>query len=311
MRVTWRAISGHFRREEVLIKVKTSIFRFMSRKLPAWKSVDYLIAYFLFLYFHRRPPKKTRLFNDYIFFLKISRDNLALRSFVADKEFLKIFVRSEVGQKFNVPTLALIKKSSEILTAKFFKDCCIKPTHLSGPVLFRRNGSEVDRGIIESWMKQSHYQSSREPAYQSLEPKIIVEPLIFNSTDNIDYKIFCFSGKAKLIQIDLGRWDNHVRLYYSRDWKLQPFSILKPQAKKQIQRPVNLNEMLWLAEELAKHFNFIRIDLYTDENQIFVGELTSYHGSGLEPFMPLESEKLASEIIFGSYEGDDKSYGDS
>ncbi|MFW2100937.1 ATP-grasp fold amidoligase family protein [Acinetobacter johnsonii] len=63
-------------------------------------------------------------------------------------------------------------------------------------------------------MQQSH-----------LVPKVIVEPLIFNSTDLIDYRFYCFNGKAKLICIDVGKFSGYKRVFYNKYWEKQDFSL--------------------------------------------------------------------------------------
>jgi hypothetical protein len=38
----------------------------------------------------------------------------------------------------------------------------IKPTHLSGTVILRRDGEALDFDEIESWFDKNYYRSSRE-----------------------------------------------------------------------------------------------------------------------------------------------------
>jgi hypothetical protein len=56
--------------------------------------------------------------------------------------------------------------------------------------------------------------------------------------------------------------------------------------------------MIQVAERLAKYFQFIRIDLYSDGNQCLVGEITNCHGNANRVFYPAEGEIVASKLIF-------------
>ena len=73
--------------------------------------------------------------------------------------------------------------------------------------------------------------------------------------------------------------------------------VYKLPARK-IQRPKNLNEMIVVAEKLCQEFEFIRVDLYSDDQQIFVGELTNWPESSLGKFGTYNEELVASKMIF-------------
>ena len=54
--------------------------------------------------------------------------------------------------------------------------------------------------------------------------------------------------------------------------------------------------MIFVAEQLSKNFDFIRIDLYSNGHDIKVGEITNCHGNAHEKIIgsnkPYEYEKL-------------------
>ena len=56
-----------------------------------------------------------------------------------------------------------------------------------------------------------------------------------------------------------------------------------------------------IAEKLAKPFNFVRVDLYYDEDSeaYFCGEITHCHGSANERFDSLLSEQKVGNLLFG------------
>lgn len=62
--------------------------------------------------------------------------------------------------------------------------------------------------------------------------------------------------------------------------------ICPPDLDAKVEIPVNINEMMKLAEGLSKGFKLLRVDLYSTGGKILFGELTLYPASGLEKFVP-------------------------
>ena len=277
-----------------------NIYRLSLLCIPKNRAGDHLIAFITFLRAHRRLPTHKLVFNDVLYRLKTSDEIIdPLRVFVSDKEFVKLYVKAVVGERFNVPTIKVIHTIEEATDFQYPPDCCIKPTHLSGRVILRKNNSSIDYKEINRWLKSSFYQVNREANYKTLKPKVIVEPLIFDSINLSDYKIFCYMGKPRLIQVDVGRYVEHTRKYFDVDWNEMPFSLLYPRFSGQIERPKNLDIMLEVASSLSQHFNFVRIDLYSNGEHCLVGEITNCHGNAWENFIPKSGEIMASKMIFG------------
>ncbi len=279
----------------------TEFFRSLKVLITRNKIGDRLSWLIRFIQVHKRLPSNKLLFNDVLYKIKTTNEILdPLRVFVSDKEFLKIFVRGTLGEQYNVPTLAVLKNSFEIDQYNFPNDCCIKPTHTSGHIILRTKGEPINKEIIKNWLSLNFYESSRERSYKTLKPKIIVEPLIFDQTEVNDYKFFCNNGRANLIQVDINRFTDHRRAIFDKNWNIQDFTICypKPEQHTVIEKPKNLEKMIQVAESLSSKFGFIRVDLYSNGEKCLVGEITHCHGNGLEKFIPIESEALASKIIF-------------
>jgi hypothetical protein len=280
------------------------ILRALSRTikalLPRTKWGDNCFGILDFIAFHKRLPRfKSGGFNDAMFYIKTSQEvRDPLRVFVSDKELAKYYVAAKVGNEFNVPTLAVFNSLSQALAATYPPDCVIKPTHMSGQVIFRRGGSSVDESKLTFWFKSNYYSSWREENYRTLRPKVIVEPFIFDNETCDDYKIFCVNGNPKLIQVDTDRFSEHKRDYYLTDWEKLPFSITYPIGIG-VPRPANLEKMLNVASKLSANFNIIRVDLYTNGKSILVGELTNCHDAGRSNFLPPEADFSAAKILFG------------
>lgn len=82
----------------------------------------------------------------------------------------------------------------------------------------------------------------------------------------------------------------HHANYYSPEGELLPFGEkgLEPDPNHIEIMPVDLNEMISIAEQLSDGFKFLRVDLYNIKGKIYFGELTFYPAAGMGAFVPEE-----------------------
>ena len=273
---------------------------FLRSALPKDDHGDRLFHFMRFTRFHKRKPSNAMLFDDYLYRMMTSDEiKNPLRVFVADKQFVKHYVSSIVGNDYTVPTLGIIEDISSFDSYIFAENCCIKPTHLSGAVFLKQPNMKVDPALLKLWMKINYYENWRERQYKFLKPKIILEPLIFNRTNLVDYKFHCYRGNVNLIGVDIDRSENHTRKLFDKDWNEVKIEMNHPRYLKDVEQPNNFREMKFIASKLSKDFEYIRVDMYSDGKQCLVGELTNTPGSGCNRFSSFEDEKAVSEIIFG------------
>src|SRR5699024_10919419 len=172
----------------------------------------------------------------------------------------------------------------------------IKANNGSGTNIFvkdksKMNLSEVENNI-KSWEKVNTLSVGREWAYENIEQKIIIEELLkptdeFQRVNGLnDYKFMCFNGKAKVVWVDVSRDSNHSRNFYDLDWNILNVTSDIPQFKNSIDRPFGFEKMLKIANNIAKDFPFVRVDFYSVNNKLYIGELTFYPWSGTVQFNP-------------------------
>lgn len=302
--MSWTSTSqGRWResqQEPLYSRLRRDIYRSLLGSFPETRAGDRLHAWIQFLRFHRRLPSKAMRYNDVLHRIKTSGEVLdPLRIFVSDKEFMKLYVTAVVGERYAVPTLAVLGDAEAIDEYEFPAQCCIKATHTSGCVILREGGEPVDIERVKSWLGINYYRVGREANYKLLKPKVIVEPLVFGDSNVQDFKIFCVHGTPRLIQVDVDRYIGHKRKYFDPEWNAQDFSIKYPLAKRSIPRPENLAEMLAVAAELSKRFWFVRIDLYSNGTQLYVGEITHCADNAGGKFLPPTAEARVSAYLFG------------
>jgi hypothetical protein len=268
--------------------------------IPENRFGDRLFAFIDFAVRHRRLPTNSRTFNDVLYRIKTTDEILnPLRVFVSDKEFAKTYVKAVVGDEYVVPTIDVIRNAEAVENYDFPSDCCIKPTHASGMVVLRRNNAPIDRAEIQSWFNLNYYKCGREANYKTLQPKIMVEPLVFDNDNIEDYRFFCLDGNVKLIFMDIGKYTDYTRIVLDPDWNPKKFSIGYPRSKTVPARPGNLEEMLEVARRLSSGFGFVRVDMYSNGKTCYVCEITNCHARASQRFIPLAGEREASALIFG------------
>ncbi len=268
--------------------------------LPLSKWGDKAAHYHSFFAKHGRWPNGEMLFNDELFPI-ISGPEIVSpeRTFTSDKEFVKLYIAGSVGEKYNVPTFAVLRTNEDIDAYEFPTPCVIKPTHGCGNVTILHEGQEPDRSKLKEQIAESYYPVARERNYLDLKGKLIVEPLLFNGQQVHDYKVFCWRGKVKCILFVNGRNDGFYRHLFDTNWNLlpieiEPFDVEKPVPK----RPTALEEMLEVAEKLSNPFGFVRVDFYLEKERVLVGEITHCHQGANEKFKSLEDEVALSQVIW-------------
>lgn len=231
----------------------------------------------------------------------------------ADKLAVRDHVAKLIGPDHLIPLLATFERARDVTPAAIPSPSFIlKVNHGSGQNIVVRDAAATDfvsiRLQLSDWMHTSHYALSCEQPYRGIPPRILAEPLLLAPDGSLplDYKFHCFAGRPEFIQVDIDRETNHRRNFYTPDWRPLPFLWCEwengtprwPHAPDVPPPPPPLlQEMLTLAETLSRPFPYVRVDLYLHQNKIYFGELTFYHGSGLERFSPPETDLALGQKI--------------
>lgn len=233
-------------------------------------------------------------FNEKLQWLKLNYKNPILNR-LADKYEVRDFVASRIGENHLIPLVGGPWNSFDAIDFNTLPNqFVLKTTHDSGGVVICRNKNTFDvhsaKDIINTHLKRKFYWIGREWSYKNITPRIIAEKYMVDESgyELKDYKIFCFNGEPKFIEVDFGRFSEHKRNIYSTDWEYLGFTshIYPTDSNIKIRKPEKLDSMLSIAEELSKGLPHVRIDLYMIYDQIYFGEFTFYHGSGFEKFKP-------------------------
>ena len=280
---------------------KLGFYNFLSDEKYLSKLFEYSLGYKLDL-------KTPKTFNEKNQWLKIygCKDNYTE---LADKYLVKDIVGQAIGYDHIIKTIGAWDRAEDIdfdaLPDKFVLKC----NHTSSTgVIICKNKSTLDRAKTIATMKKaletnySYYR--REHQYNYITRKIFAEEFISDPSgrDIDDYKVFVFNGKATYIQVDYDRFTDHHRNFYDRDWNYVPFTTCYPtNPDHKVEKPEKLDELLRLAEELTSKavgdIPFVRMDFYIVGDKILFGEITFYHGAGIERFYPEEYDRRLGDLI--------------
>ena len=268
-----------------------ALAKWLRSVLPSGRLIDIVYSALRFAVGQRRMPRyrNPQYFSDHLFRLRNDRSLLApLHQFVTDKEYVKHYVASVVGWQYTLRTLAILRTDQQVdgFVPEGFP-CVVKPTHLSGEVIVLRTADgRFDRATLHRWLKTSYYRISREPNYRYLEPKIIVEEFFVEHELEVprDYKFHCFYGVPRLVQVDAGRFTHHTRNLYDSAWRRVDMEWAYPQRVGSDTRPAQLER------QLAGAFRYIRIDMYTDDTVVKIGEMTSCPEGAKRRIMPRSAD---------------------
>jgi hypothetical protein len=234
---------------------------------------------------------RPQTFNEKIQYRKLTDRDLRL-PIMADKIAVKGVVSDRLGAGWITPTLwsgdrlepAALDQTGPVV---------LKSSHGSRQIAFIDNPADADFAALQrqsdKWLAEPYAKHAREWLYSRITPRLLVEPFIGEAgTPPDDYKLYVFAGRVHYIQVDTGRFAEHRRAFFDRDWNRQPFTSAFPAEVRPLARPRSLAAMIEGAEALGRDFPFVRIDLYEIAGRPRFGEATFYPESGGGRFDPPE-----------------------
>lgn len=244
-------------------------------------------------------------FNQKIQWLKIF-DNSPIKTKLSDKYLVREWVKEKIGERYLIPIYGAWNDADDIdfniLPEKFI----LKANHGSGMNYVVKNKSTVNKEkikkMIKRWLKTPYDMSSIEQQYYAIPRKVIAEKYIEQNDGNlIDYKIHCFNGVPKIIQV-IGDRDliNHraKECYFDLNWKRNDnmYNTYK-QYEVAPDKPKCFDEMLEVARRLSKDFIYVRVDLYIISDGIKFGEMTFTPAAGIGKWREEYTNELVGKMI--------------
>lgn len=219
--------------------------------------------------------------NEKIQWIKLN-DLDDLKSRLTDKYAVRDWVKEKIGEKYLIPLLGVYERPEDINWDVLPKEFVIKCNHGCGWNIIVKDKNTIDRDKIGAqlnrWLNTTYGINSFELQYFKIPPKLHIEKKLENKANEglVNYRFWCFNGKVEFIQFHTDKYfTENVCAFYSTSWVKQNFSYNHPVMEQDIEKPVNIKEMMGLAQTLCKGFKLVRVDLYQmNDGTIYFGEMT-------------------------------------
>ena len=249
--------------------------------------------------------KNPKEYNEKLQWLKLN-DRKPEYSTMVDKYEVRGYIEDLLGDKYLIPCLGIYDSVDDIDIDALPDRFVLKCTHDSGSVEICKDKSSFDiegaRHRLSQAMKRNYYATYREWPYKYVKPRIIAEGYLEGDGGDLkDYKVMCFNGEAKIVEVHENRFVEgkvHTQTFYDREWNIVPLTQVETvTVDRPGERPRQLDEILRLSELIAKDMYHARIDWYIEGDKIYFGEITFFDGSGFESFSTPEMERMLGDMI--------------
>ena len=247
-----------------------------------------------------------KTFNEKLQWLKLY-DRKPEYNIYVDKYRVRDYIANILGEEYLIPLIGVWDNPDDIDFDKLPDRFVLKCNHNSGlGMCICKDKSKLDINRVKSELRkglsQDYYLYGREWPYKDVPRKIIAEEYIAHSNGEEikDYKLWCFSGKVKVILTCSERFSKTglKENFYTPQWEL--LDLKRPKHSNTdhaIPMPININKMIDCAELLSAGHKFLRVDFYEVDGRIYFGELTFFPASGFEKFEPREWDDKLGEAI--------------
>jgi len=247
-----------------------------------------------------------KTFNEKLQWLKLY-DRKPLYTTLVDKYAVRQYIKDKIGEEYLVPLVGGPWESFdgidfEALPNQFVLKC----THDSGGVYICKDKAAMDveaaKEKLTKCFQRNYYDCGREWPYKNVKPRIIAEQYMEDAkTGELrDYKFFSFDGVARIMYVATERASKTGEPkydFFDRNFQHLPFTNTHPNADVPPEKPANFNKMIELADKMSEGFPHVRIDFYEVDGKVYFGEITLFHGSGMEPFDPDEWDMILGSWI--------------
>jgi len=210
-------------------------------------------------------------------------------SIYVDKIQAKKIVRYICGDDITIlPIIKIFNNPKEFRLTDINVNTIIKSSHGSGWNINITSETTLEhiKKLMNEWNKP---YSTNERQYSYIIPRFFIEQKIDGTNGNADTFMFrCIYGKTVSIGVKRGEIQNS----YDINWN--PITEIK---MNDVQKPYKLSKMMYLAERLAKPFEFVRIDFFYVNDIIYFSEFTFTPSAGRIVFPMNLEEKFGSMWI--------------
>jgi hypothetical protein len=168
----------------------------------------------------------------------------------------------------------------------------MKCNHDCGSVVICKDKNNFDWKVasekLRIALKNDYWKENAEVQYSNVKKCIVSEKYLEDSNGSLlDYKFYCFNGEPRLLYCTAPHIEGELLQMDYFDINFNRLNITRKgttHLKCSITKPEKWEEMLTIARELSAPFPFVRIDLFSVNNKIYLSEFTFIPTGGLAKY---------------------------
>lgn len=263
-------------------KVKRLLVNPFRNIVKAISPVWYVKYQYKYITHHKLNLKNPTRYTEKLQYLRLFvYPKNKLVSKCASRDGVREYLKEKGLEQYLVPCYGIFDKFEDIDFAKLPNQFVMKCTHACAfnKIVLDKNELDInqEKERFNKWLKTDYGQKTMERHYSNIKPRIIIEKYI-GEIDALpkEYKIHVFNDIAKSLYVVTGRGKDIRYNNYYIDWTAFDGSQFNGWKKTDypLEKPNNFDEMVRLAETLAKEFPFVRVDLYNINGKIYLSEMT-------------------------------------
>lgn len=182
------------------------------------------------------------------------------------------------------------------LPSKFVIQC----SHGENYKIIIKDKNKIDEKNIKlklrGWLSEDYSEiNGFELYYKNIIPYIVIDEYNDTNLSSIDYKLWCFDGKTKLIQVTNEREKSTV--FYDTEWKYQNLLYDEYSQTLEIPKPSYLKELIELGDKASRSFSHVIVNFKVIENKIYFEKLLFSYMSGILEWKSKEMNIKMGEFI--------------
>jgi len=265
------------------------------------------VKYRFFLHYGRFPNLHNPCtFDEKLLWLNFFWQH-PLKTICGDKYTMRQYVEEHGLNHILTPLLGVYESVYDINFEKLPQKFVLKCTHGCGFNIVCRDKRNFDfekaKRKLAAWMKLDLSKFAGELHYHYMKPRIIGEIFLEDLETElpVDYKVYCFGGRAHCTMVCCGREINNrakYYIFYNLNWTRKlPYTRESLQADINIPKPAAYEEIIHSAELLSKPFPFVRMDFYSIKGKPILGEMTFTPSGSIDSDLTEIAQKTMGDLI--------------
>nr|WP_154325439.1 ATP-grasp fold amidoligase family protein [Pantoea sp. 201603H] len=283
-------------------EIKRSLHYFI-KKMP-WVYQDKVYYFYKF----KKLPNIHRpiLFNEKVLYRKFINGDYLRYGWLSDKYLVRDYIEKTIGKDYLIPLIYETDEPATLLELNSWKNIVIKPNHGSNMVniLLEEPDFLQKQRIIshcKTWLQKDYSVEAREIHYRYIKPRILVEKYIGDGKKPpIDYKFHMFNRKEGgflyVLQVIYNRDHPSLSMNFYVNNLCDVFHQIRDTGLDISEQLPALTKALELSKVLASDVDYVRVDWYIHENQVYFGELTFTPGAGLVTGLDRGLDRLMGDM---------------